>query len=57
MRDYVKEALEKARKQQRTAVVRLRRQGKSYTQIGDALGMTRQRAQQIGKAAEREAAK
>lgn len=54
MRDYVKEALEKARKQQRTAVLRLRRQGKSYTQIGDALGMTRQRAQQIGKAAEKE---
>lgn len=51
MRDYVKEALEKARKQQQREVIRLRGQGKSYTEIGKFLGVTRQRAQQIGIAA------
>lgn len=54
MRDYVKEALEKARQQQTAAVVKLRKKGLSYTAIGTQLGMTRQRAQQIGKAAEKQ---
>lgn len=49
MRDYVKEALAKAKQQQQATVKRLRKKGKSYTEIGKVLGVTRQRAQQIGK--------
>lgn len=33
------------------AVIELRRQGKSYSEIGAKLGVSRQRAEQIAKAA------
>lgn len=55
MKNVVKEAADKARQKQIAFVRKERAKGKSYSQIGALMGLTRQRAQQLGKAAEKQA--